>query len=72
MAVVRRFGLWLRLEGAGRRWVLVVVVVFLVFVAFVIGEALLPHRVLNTILEHEEKSNGIREFSHGITPLRKH
>jgi hypothetical protein len=48
------------------------VLVFLVFVSFVIGEALLPHRVLNTILEHKEKSNGIREFPHGITQLRTH
>jgi hypothetical protein len=67
MARVRR---WLRWEWAfyGRRIRVVVIIalVFLAAIGFEVGEALLPHKVLNTKLEYEEKSNGIREFQHGV------
>jgi hypothetical protein len=35
--------------------------VFLLFVAVEITLASLPHKVLNTYLKYEEKSNGIKE-----------
>jgi hypothetical protein len=57
---------WLCCELAGRKWIVWVALLFLLLVAFQIGVALLPHHVLNTMLEFEEKSNGIREFPHGV------
>jgi hypothetical protein len=63
---VDRVLLWLRIEFLGRKWLVVIAAVFVLLIAFEIGEALLPHRVLNTKLEYEEKSNGVREYRHGI------
>jgi hypothetical protein len=59
--VSQKLRLWLRLEVAGRRWLIWLVLVFIALVAVEIGIALLPHDVLNTWLQYEEKSNGIRE-----------
>jgi len=53
---------WLLFEFTGRKWVIVVVLLFVLAVAIEIGVALLPHSVQNTYLKYEEKSNGIREF----------
>ena len=44
----------------GRKWVLILVLLFLLAVAFWIGVALLPHHVLTTMLQYEEKPNGLR------------
>jgi hypothetical protein len=67
MARVRR---WLPWEWAfyGRRIRvgLIIALLFLLAIGFEAGEALLPHNGLNTKLEYEEKSNGIREFQHGV------
>jgi hypothetical protein len=61
---------WLRWEWAfyGRRIRvgLIVIVLLLAAIGFEVAEALLPHRVLDTKLEYEEKSNGLREFRHGV------
>jgi hypothetical protein len=57
---------WLCCELAGRKWIVWVALLCLLAVAFQIGVALLPHHVLNTMLELEEKSNGIREFPNGV------
>ena len=66
MPIMNRVLLWLRLDFAGRKWIIWIVLVCLLLVAFEIGVALLPHHVLNMALEYEEKSNGIREFPHGV------
>jgi UPF0716 family protein affecting phage T7 exclusion len=49
-----------RLRGAvaGRKWIIWVALLFLVLVAYWIGVSLLPHHVLNTLRQYEEKSNG--------------
>jgi hypothetical protein len=60
------------LEVIGRKWIVVVALVFLALVAFEIVVALLPHQAQNTILKYEEKSNGIREyFGNGVRELPK-
>jgi hypothetical protein len=66
MPIMNRVLLWLRLDFAGRKWIIWIVLVCLLLVACEIGVALLPHHVLNMALEYEEKSNGIREFPHGV------
>ena len=64
---VRRFKLFALLEGTKAKWISLILVVFLLFVAVEITIASLPHKVLNTYLKYEEKSNGIREyFPNGI------
>jgi uncharacterized protein involved in exopolysaccharide biosynthesis len=58
----------LRLRGAvaERKWIIWVAVVFVLLVVFQIGLSLLPHHVLNTMLQFEEKSNGVRELPNGV------
>ena len=57
-----RFLLLLRLEVAGRKWIIWVALLFVLVIAFEIGLALLPHQIQNTLLQYEEKPNGVREF----------
>jgi hypothetical protein len=57
---------WLRCELAGHKWIVWIALLLLLGVVFQIGLALLPHHVLNTLLEVEEKSNGVREFPNGV------
>jgi hypothetical protein len=70
LACMVRARRWLRWEWAfyGRRIRvgLILALLFLAAIGFEVGEALLPHNVLNTKLEYEEKSNGLREFRHGV------
>jgi hypothetical protein len=61
---------WLRVEVVGRKWPLVVIVVVLLLVILQIGLMLLPHHVLNTLSQVEEKSNGISEVPRGLTKGR--
>jgi hypothetical protein len=67
MARIRR---WLRWGWAfyGRRIPVaaVIALAFLAAIGFEVGEALLPHEVLNTKLKYQEQSNGLREFEHGV------
>jgi len=56
---------WLRIEVMGRKWLLVAIVVLVVLVVIQIGVMLLPHHVLNTLSQVEEKSNGVSEVPHG-------
>jgi hypothetical protein len=52
---------WLRLQIARRKWILWVSVLLLALVAFQIVLMLLPHHDLNTLLQYEEQSNGVRQ-----------
>jgi hypothetical protein len=53
--------LWLRLQVARRKWILWVSLVIVALVALQIVLMLLPHHDLNTLLQYEEQSNGVRE-----------
>jgi len=66
MPIMDRVLLWLRCEVAGRKWILWIALLLVLAVAFEIGVALLPHHVLNTLLQYEEKSNGIREYPNDV------
>ncbi len=49
----------LRTAIAGRKkWIVWVVLLLAVLIAYWIGVSLLPHHVLNTLQQYEEKSNG--------------
>jgi len=48
----------LRSVLARRKWILWVLLACLVLVAYWIGVLLLPHHVLNTLRQYEEKSDG--------------
>jgi hypothetical protein len=61
---------WLRIEVVGRKWLLIAIIVVVVLVVIQIGVMLLPHHVLNTLSQVEEKSNGISEVPHGLTKGR--
>jgi hypothetical protein len=61
---------WLRIEVLGRKWLVIVILVVLVLVVIQIGVTLLPHHVLKTFSQFEEKSNGISEVPHGLTKGR--
>jgi hypothetical protein len=61
--------LWLRCEIVGRKWILVVAVLFVLAVAWWVTLATLPHHTLNTLLQYEEKL-GVREYPHGIRESR--
>jgi ABC-type Fe3+ transport system permease subunit len=52
---------WLRALLARRKWIVWVALVILVLIAVQIGVSLLPHHVINTLQEFEEKPNGVRE-----------
>lgn len=58
---------WLRIEIVGRKWLLIAIIVVTVLAVIQIGVMLLPHHVLNTFSQFEEKSNGISEVPHGLT-----
>jgi ABC-type Fe3+ transport system permease subunit len=51
----------LRALLARRKWIAWVALVILVLVAIQIGVSLLPHHVINTLREFEEKPNGVQE-----------
>jgi hypothetical protein len=53
--------LWLRLQVTRRKWILWVSLVIVALVALQIVLMLLPHHDLNTLLQYEEQSNGVRE-----------
>jgi hypothetical protein len=53
--------LWLRFEVARRKWILWVALVVLVLVVLQIVLILVPHHALNTLVQYEEQSNGVRE-----------
>jgi uncharacterized protein involved in exopolysaccharide biosynthesis len=56
--------LWLRSEVAKRKWIVWVALLCVLVLALGIAVALLPHHVLNTLLQIEEQSNGSRELAH--------
>jgi hypothetical protein len=49
---------WLRALLVRRKWIVWVALVLLLLVAVQIGVSLLPHHVINTLREFEEKPNG--------------
>jgi hypothetical protein len=51
----------LRALLARRKWIVWVALVILVLVVVQIGVSLLPHHVINTLREFEEKPNGVHE-----------
>ncbi|HXB65135.1 MAG TPA: hypothetical protein VNV42_09710 [Solirubrobacteraceae bacterium] len=51
----------LRTLLARRKWIVWVALVILVLIAIQIGVSLLPHHVINTLREFEEKPNGVQE-----------
>jgi hypothetical protein len=51
----------LRALLAGRRWIVWVALAILVLVAIQIGVSLLPHHVINTLRQFEEKPSGVQE-----------
>jgi hypothetical protein len=53
--------LWLRFEVARRKWILWVSLVVLALVVLQIVLMLVPHHDLNTLVQYEEQSNGVRE-----------
>jgi len=67
---MRRVLQWLRIEVVGRKWLLIAIIVVAVLVVIQIGVTLLPHHVLKTFSQFEEKSNGISEVPHGLTKGR--
>ncbi len=46
---------------ARRKWIVWVALVILVLVVIQIGVSLLPHHVINTLREFEEKPNGVQQ-----------
>jgi hypothetical protein len=52
--------LWLRDTVAKRKWIIWVALLILVLIAIQIGLSLLPHHVLNTLRQYEEKPNGVQ------------
>ncbi len=48
----------LRAVIARRKWILLVVLALVALAAWWIGVSLLPHHVINTLQQYEEKSNG--------------
>ncbi len=54
---------WLRALLARRKWIVWVALVLLLLVAVQIGVSLLPHHVINTLREFEEKPNGEEGYS---------
>jgi peptidoglycan/LPS O-acetylase OafA/YrhL len=56
---------WIRIELAGRRWLLLAVVALVLAIGWWVVLASLPHHVLNTYLEYDTKT-GIREFPRGV------
>jgi hypothetical protein len=55
----------LRALLARRKWIVWVALVILVLVAIQIGVSLLPHHVINTLREFEDKPNGVQEGPNG-------
>jgi predicted tellurium resistance membrane protein TerC len=51
----------LRALLARRKWIVWVALVILVLVAVQIGVSLLPHHVIDTLREFEEKPSGVQE-----------
>lgn len=51
----------LRALLARRKWIVWVALVILVLVVVQIGVSLLPHHVINTLRELEEKPSGVQE-----------
>lgn len=51
----------LRALLARRKWIVWVALVILVLIAIQIGVSLLPHHVINTLREFEEKPNGVQQ-----------
>ena len=60
----------LRAVLAGRKWIIWVALAFVLLVAWWVTVSMLPHHVLNTFLQYEEKANGTREFPHGVREPR--
>jgi hypothetical protein len=57
----------LRRAVAERKWIVWVAVVFALLIVFQIGlELLLPHHVLSTLTQYEEKPDGVRELTNGV------
>jgi uncharacterized protein involved in exopolysaccharide biosynthesis len=54
----------LRSEVAQRKWIVWVALLCVLVLALGITIALLPHHVLNALLQIEEQSNGTRELAH--------
>jgi hypothetical protein len=52
---------WLGALLARRKWIVWVALGILVLVAIQIGVSLLPHHVINTLREFEDKPNGIQD-----------
>jgi hypothetical protein len=55
-----RLGLWLSLEVAGRKWIIWVLLIFVVMCTIMIVLGSLPRSAINAWLEHDEASNGLR------------
>ena len=55
----------LRCTIAAHKWIVWVALLLVVLVVLQIVVSLLPHHVLNTLLQYEEKTNGTREHSYG-------
>ncbi len=51
----------LRLAIDRRKWILWVIIVAILVIAWFVVVALLPHHVVNTIQHYEEQANGVRE-----------
>jgi uncharacterized protein involved in exopolysaccharide biosynthesis len=60
----------LRNTTARRKWIVWVSLLLILLVAVQIGVSLLPHHVLNAMLQVEEKSNGVQEVPAGVPGAR--
>jgi hypothetical protein len=51
---------WLRDTVAKHKWIIWVALLIVALIAVEVGLSLLPHHVLNTLRQYEEKPNGIQ------------
>ena len=56
----------LRLAIDERKWILWVLILLVIVLAWFIAVALLPHHVINTIRHYEEQPNGVREYPQAV------
>lgn len=70
MRILPRALTQLRRTVAGRKWIVWVGLALVVLIVIQIGVSLLPHHVLDAMLQVEEKANGVQEVPAGVPGTR--